>query len=138
MEDEQTTSEQRRRSRRRRRWQLLGAGLLLYLIDIGSARADILGMSGQQFSDWIFSVLKDWVFWLICYLADLIWPLIESTLELVPQEVAQDTGLVAEIFSYANYWVPLDLAFTLVLALLGFGLLYFIFNRIIRLIPGVS
>jgi hypothetical protein len=80
---------------------------------------------------------KTVLFWLIDKLLELLEPLLESALNALPDAPA-NVGNTLNVFSYANYFLPLSEAISLFSAFLLFLATYSAIKIVVKLIPTIG
>lgn len=125
------------RLRPRKRY-VLALAVLFCVLTSSPVDAALVDISGKSFSEWIFATLKDWTVWVICFLVDLFWPIIEGVIDQLPDFAVDMTEDVLDVFAYMNYWIALDVAFGWVVLLFTYSMIYIIVKLVIKAIPTVG
>lgn len=89
----------------------------------------------------VYGSVKNACLWLIDYLVSFAEGWMQSLVDVITQALPDMSGsyeTFQNALNFANSWIPLDYAYTLVAAYISISMILYMARHILKLIPGLG
>ncbi|MEX0655459.1 MAG: hypothetical protein WD151_15150 [Phycisphaeraceae bacterium] len=98
------------------------------------------GEDGEDGCAWyeIFCHLRNFAEWLVCWMVDLLWPMVETIAETIPEEWLKGSEALGYWLEVANHWLPMGVAASLLGVWFVFITIFIMVKMTLKILPWVG